>query len=61
VLANASPGLLQIVKKKKLNFAKYIEKIFVHGCLHLVGYKHDNMKEYNEMSKIEKKILSQLQ
>ena len=49
------------IKKKKLNFAKYIEKIFVHGCLHLVGYKHDNMKEYNEMSKIEKKILSQLQ
>ena len=43
------------IKKTKLNFIKYIEKVFVHGCLHLVGYKHDNMKEYNIMSKLEKK------
>lgn len=48
------------IKKTKLNFIKYIEKVFVHGCLHLVGYKHDNMKEYNIMSKLEKKILSQI-
>ena len=48
------------IKKTKSNFIKYIEKVFVHGCLHLVGYKHDNMKEYNIMSKLEKKILSQI-
>jgi len=48
------------IKKTKLNFIKYIEKVFVHGCLHLVGYKHNNMKEYNIMSKLEKKILSQI-
>ena len=48
------------IKKTKLNFIKYIEKAFVHGCLHLVGYKHDNIKEYNIMSKLEKKILSQI-
>jgi probable rRNA maturation factor len=48
------------IKKTKLNFIKYIKKVFVHGCLHLVGYKHDNMKEYNIMSKLEKKILSQI-
>ena len=48
------------IKKKKLYFIKYVKKVFVHGCLHLVGYKHDNMKEYNTMSKLEKKILSQI-
>ena len=48
------------IKKTKLNFIKYIKKAFVHGCLHLVGFKHDNMKEYNTMLKLEKKILSQL-
>jgi len=48
------------IKKTKLNFIKYIEKVFVHGCLHLVGYKHNNMKEYNIMSQLEKKILSQI-
>ena len=40
--------------KKKLTS---VNKIFIHGCLHLVGYEHDNLKSYKEMHSLEKKLL----
>ena len=36
------------IKKQKINFVEYVNKIFIHGCLHLVGYEHDNLKNYKE-------------
>ena len=45
------------IKKQKINFAECVNKIFIHGCLHLVGYEHDNLKNYKEMHTLEKKLL----
>jgi probable rRNA maturation factor len=45
------------IKKQRINFVEYVNKIFIHGCLHLVGYKHDNLKNYKEMYSLEKKLL----
>ena len=45
------------IKKQKTNFVEYVNKIFIHGCLHLVGYEHDNLKNYKEMYSLEKKLL----
>ena len=46
------------IKKQKTNFVEYVNKIFIHGCLHLVGYEHDNFKNYKEMRSLERKILA---
>ena len=44
-------------KKQKTDFLEYINKIFIHGCLHLIGYEHNNLKNYKAMSLVEKKLL----
>ena len=46
------------IKKQKLDFLNYMNKIFIHGCLHLIGYEHNNLKSYRVMSSAEKKLLS---
>ena len=46
------------IKKQKTNFVEYVNKIFIHGCLHLVGYEHDNLKNYKEMYSLERKLLA---
>ena len=46
------------IKKQKTNFVEYVNKIFIHGCLHLVGYEHDNLKNYKEMHSLERKLLA---
>ena len=46
------------IKKQKFDFLNYINKIFIHGCLHLIGYEHNNLKSYRVMSLVEKKLLS---
>jgi probable rRNA maturation factor len=48
------------IKKQKFDFLNYINKIFIHGCLHLIGYEHNNLKSYRVMSSVEKKILSNI-
>ena len=45
------------IKKQKTDFLEYINKIFIHGCLHLIGYEHNNLKNYKAMSLVEKKLL----
>ena len=45
------------IKKQKTDFLEYINKIFIHGCLHLIGYEHNNLKNYKSMSLVEKKLL----
>ena len=45
------------IKKQKADFLEYINKIFIHGCLHLIGYEHNNLKNYKSMSLVEKKLL----
>ena len=45
------------IKKQKTDFLEYINKIFIHGCFHLIGYEHNNLKNYKSMSLVEKKLL----
>ena len=46
------------LRSKKNNFLLEFDKVWVHGLLHLVGYKHAKNKDYFEMNRIEKKILN---
>lgn len=46
------------LRSKKNNFNSEFDKMWVHGLLHLIGYNHILNKDYNEMHKIEKKILT---
>ena len=45
-------------RSKKSNFLLEFDKVWVHGLLHLVGYKHAKNKDYFEMNRIEKRILN---
>ena len=39
-----------------LDFKKKTAKIFIHGFLHLLGYDHVKLKNFNKMVKVEEKI-----
>jgi len=41
-------------------FLVEFDKVWVHGLLHLIGYDHAKYKDYNKMSKIEKRILNSI-
>jgi len=45
------------IKKQEIEFEEYLKKILVHGFLHLIGYDHDNEKNFLKMEKIQNKIL----
>jgi len=44
-------------KNNKLKFNEALNKLWVHGLVHLFGYKHKKNKDFIDMSKIEKKYL----
>ena len=50
----------EIVNKrsKKSNFNYEFDKMWVHGYLHLLGYDHKKIREFEKMYKLEKKILN---
>ena len=47
----------EIVNKrsKKSNFNYEFDKMWVHGYLHLLGYDHKKIREFEKMHKLEKK------
>ena len=45
------------IKKQGIEFEEYLKKMLVHGFLHLIGYDHDNEKNFLKMKKIQNKIL----
>ena len=50
-----------INKKSKLkNFDYEFDKIWIHGYLHLLGYDHKNIKDYDKMRKRENLIFNYL-
>ena len=53
----------EIVNKrsKKSNFNYEFDKMWVHGYLHLLGYDHKKIKEFEKMHKLEKKILNSIE
>ena len=44
-------------RSKDTNFNYEFDRMWVHGYLHLLGFDHKKIKDFNKMSKIEKKIL----
>ncbi len=44
-------------RSKDTNFNYEFDRMWVHGYLHLLGFNHKKIKDFNKMSKIEKKIL----
>ena len=55
--------ILNYYKIKKLHkkiFINEFNKLWVHGFLHLLGYKHYKNKDYYKMNKLEKEILSRI-
>ena len=46
--------------RSKKKFLAEFDKVWVHGLLHLIGYDHAKYKDYNKMSKIEKRILNSI-
>jgi len=47
-------------RSKKNNFLLEFDKVWVHGFLHLLGYKHKMNKDYYKMNRVEKKILNKI-
>ena len=45
------------IKKQGIEFEEYLKKMLVHGFLHLIGYDHDNEKNFLKMEKTQNKIL----
>ena len=44
-------------RSKDTNFNYEFDRMWVHGYLHLLGFDHKKIKDFDKMSKIEKKIL----
>jgi len=47
-------------RSKKTNFFFELDKVWVHGLLHLIGYNHIKNKDYFKMNKVEKKVLNSI-
>ena len=46
------------LRSKKSNFLQEFEKVWIHGLLHLIGYKHIKNRDFFKMNKMEKRILN---
>jgi probable rRNA maturation factor len=45
-------------RAKKSNFFKELDKMWIHGYLHLLGYDHKKKKDFIKMKKLEELILN---
>ena len=45
-------------KNNKIKFEKELNKLWVHGLVHLFGHKHKKDKDFNSMNRIEKQYLN---
>ena len=44
-------------KNNKIKFLKELNKLWIHGLVHLFGYQHENDQDFYKMSNLEKKYL----
>ena len=44
-------------RSKKTNFFLEFDKMWIHGYLHLIGYDHKGLNDFNKMIRKEKLIL----
>ena len=52
--------ILNFGKIEKKSFKYNFDKLWIHGFLHLLGFKHFKNKDYQKMNKIEKLILNKI-
>ena len=52
--------ILNFYKINKKNSKKDFNRLWVHGFLHLLGYKHYKNKDFYKMSKLENHILNKI-
>jgi len=45
------------LRSKNKSFEKELDKVWIHGLLHLVGYDHIKNRDYLKMDSVEKKLL----
>ena len=48
------------INRVKKNFKKEFNKLWIHGFLHLLGYKHYKNRDFYQMKKLEDKIFKQI-
>ena len=53
--------ILNFHKINKKNFKKDFNRLWIHGFLHLLGYKHFKEKDYFKMNRLEKLILRKIE
>ena len=46
------------LRSKKNNFDEELDKVWIHGLLHLLGYDHIKNRDYFKMNNIEKRLLN---
>ena len=47
-------------KKNNINFYSHLTHLFIHSFLHINGYVHDKVADFNRMKKIEIKVLNKI-
>ena len=54
-------NLNEIIKQsKKQSFPNALDKIWIHGLTHLLGYRHKSNRDFSKMSKVENKIFKSI-
>ena len=53
--------ILNYYKISRKNFERDFNRLWIHGFLHLLGYKHYYQKDFNEMSRLENLILKEVE
>ena len=54
------PIAKQQARQDKKKLIDELALLFVHGCLHIAGYDHNNVTNANKMSVLQKKILGRI-
>ncbi len=47
-------------RRDKSLFLLELDRLWIHGLVHLLGYDHKKLKDFNNMAKVEKKFMSYL-
>tara|TARA_B100002051_G_C16299534_1_gene422175 strand:+ start:32 stop:496 length:465 start_codon:yes stop_codon:yes gene_type:complete len=50
----------KIKDTKKADFIDQFNKLWIHGFLHLIGYRHNKNKDFNKMAKLESIIFKKI-